>query len=440
MDAQCPNCGATLHVYDLDQAIRCRSCGAEFRVGVGSDHIQLLPAKPASGIPVASEVCETTPNDLANTVGPLVRPASEQPDRPTVDSRPPPPAIPASALERLEAHLIDGLIGGALMVAFVIPGWLYYCLKDSVGKTGRSIGRKTVECRLVGNAGLPLSPGKCLARNLVKWLGYVFTLGALFLGDCVAILAREDRRSLCDLIFDSKVIREGTKPAPVGKTAAFLASSAIAFLVAVALSVLVVRGLNTSKPLSPVSVPAQQTERRQPSPDPYASALQTYLAQAEKEREDNNRRLAEALEALGKQDGPQRTPATPYQQAAPKAQDDNTRLDFETLVKLTRDGGLVVMAQDGTFLGKVSADEYASDSLSNQYGAYGSPYNAKSLFNKYGEYGSPYRTDSATNSFAPNPPFLAYKGRFVAYVTVNTRKTPRVSVATLKAAIEAAKE
>lgn len=41
----------------------------------------------------------------------------------------------------------------------------------------------------------------------------------------------------------------------------------------------------------------------------------------------------------------------------------------------------------GTYLGELSADRYAPDSVSNEYGRYGSRYSPDSINNPYGPYG-----------------------------------------------------
>ena len=45
----------------------------------------------------------------------------------------------------------------------------------------------------------------------------------------------------------------------------------------------------------------------------------------------------------------------------------------------------------GRYIGELSADKYAPDSISNPYGNYGSKYSNDSINNKYGPYGK-YRT------------------------------------------------
>ena len=65
-----------------------------------------------------------------------------------------------------------------------------------------------------------------------------------------------------------------------------------------------------------------------------------------------------------------------------------------------------IYAQDGTYLGSLSSNEYDPDSTSNRYGRYGDPYSPDSINNPYGKYGDPYSPDSVTNPYAVSlPPF-----------------------------------
>lgn len=66
----------------------------------------------------------------------------------------------------------------------------------------------------------------------------------------------------------------------------------------------------------------------------------------------------------------------------------------------------IVRGEDGTYLGRLSANPYASDSVSNPYGRYGSRYSPDSVNNPYGTYGSPYSSRSATNPYATQAPLL----------------------------------
>jgi hypothetical protein len=77
------------------------------------------------------------------------------------------------------------------------------------------------------------------------------------------------------------------------------------------------------------------------------------------------------------------------------------------------------------FLGRVTSNASAADSLSNPYGAYGSPYSATSIFNTFGLYGSQFSTTSAFNDLASNPPIIT-NGVVGAYLTTNQIKTPRI--------------
>ena len=62
---------------------------------------------------------------------------------------------------------------------------------------------------------------------------------------------------------------------------------------------------------------------------------------------------------------------------------------------------------DETYLGKLSANPYGTDSTSNAYGAHGSEYSTDSINNEYGEYGSQYSNNSATNPYATGSPYKA---------------------------------
>jgi hypothetical protein len=53
---------------------------------------------------------------------------------------------------------------------------------------------------------------------------------------------------------------------------------------------------------------------------------------------------------------------------------------------------------EGKYLGELSANKYRSDSTSNEYGRYGSPYSMDSINNKYG-IGDPYKMDSPNNPY-----------------------------------------
>jgi hypothetical protein len=65
-----------------------------------------------------------------------------------------------------------------------------------------------------------------------------------------------------------------------------------------------------------------------------------------------------------------------------------------------------IVAEDGTYLGKLSDNRYDPDSVSNPYGRYGSPYSSTSINNPYSTYGSPYSSQSPNNPYATQAPLL----------------------------------
>ena len=65
-----------------------------------------------------------------------------------------------------------------------------------------------------------------------------------------------------------------------------------------------------------------------------------------------------------------------------------------------------IVAQDGTYLGKLSDNRYDPDSVANPYGRYGSPYSSTSINNPYSTYGSPYSSQSPNNPYATQAPLL----------------------------------
>lgn len=74
-----------------------------------------------------------------------------------------------------------------------------------------------------------------------------------------------------------------------------------------------------------------------------------------------------------------------------------------------------------TYLGKLTTNKYDTDSISNEYGSYGSKYSQTSIFNSYSSFGSSYSQFSPFNKYASNPPKIVDdNGTFVAYLTNST--------------------
>lgn len=84
-----------------------------------------------------------------------------------------------------------------------------------------------------------------------------------------------------------------------------------------------------------------------------------------------------------------------------------------------------VISSGNQFLGRVTSNTFAADSIGNKYGLYGSAFSTTSIFNEFGPYGSPFSLTSAFNSLATNPPIIS-KGTAAAYLTTNQLKTPRI--------------
>jgi hypothetical protein len=86
----------------------------------------------------------------------------------------------------------------------------------------------------------------------------------------------------------------------------------------------------------------------------------------------------------------------------------------------------------GTYLGFFGS-AVAADSIMNSVGLYGSSVGVNSVRNSVGLYGSSVSSTSANNSFASNPPLIYKHGVALYYLTTNTFKTPRVSLAVIDA-------
>ncbi len=90
--------------------------------------------------------------------------------------------------------------------------------------------------------------------------------------------------------------------------------------------------------------------------------------------------------------------------------------------------GASIFGSDGQYLGRFT-NRFDSQSVLNQFGLYGSPYQTNSTNNTYGTYGSPYSSRSARNPYASSPPSIIRNGTFIAYYTTNEFRTPGVAPA-----------
>lgn len=85
-----------------------------------------------------------------------------------------------------------------------------------------------------------------------------------------------------------------------------------------------------------------------------------------------------------------------------------------------------LVGDDGQFLGKLTLNQYDSDSISNTYGSFGSPYSSTSIKNPFSQYGSPYSSLSPNNPYSSTPPIIYLKGRQYGYLTKNKYKSGKI--------------
>ena len=78
-----------------------------------------------------------------------------------------------------------------------------------------------------------------------------------------------------------------------------------------------------------------------------------------------------------------------------------------------------IVASDGQYLGQLTLNQFAPESILNPYGIYGSPYGACSIFNQYSMYGSPYSSLSPHNPYTMTPPIIYVRGQKVGCLTIN---------------------
>lgn len=90
------------------------------------------------------------------------------------------------------------------------------------------------------------------------------------------------------------------------------------------------------------------------------------------------------------------------------------------------DGKAIIVGDKGEYLGLISSDALNAKSILNDVGTYGSDVSPKSILNDVGKYGSDVSPESAFNDIATSPPKIFLDGKFVAYLTKNELKSPRI--------------
>jgi len=98
------------------------------------------------------------------------------------------------------------------------------------------------------------------------------------------------------------------------------------------------------------------------------------------------------------------------------------------LITAIRSRKAIILADDGTFLGKISDDRSDGQAIVNPDGPFSSPTGEWSLMNPKSRYTKADDDLSVSNPNAKRPPKLLLDGRMLAYVTENTGLKPRVSL------------
>ena len=88
--------------------------------------------------------------------------------------------------------------------------------------------------------------------------------------------------------------------------------------------------------------------------------------------------------------------------------------------------GAAIVAWDDTFLGVINRDPNDPDSVTNDWGRFGSPMSPYSIWNPEGRWGSQYAPDSPWNPYATRPPRVFDGHEFRGYLTTNPDLRPRI--------------
>jgi hypothetical protein len=96
--------------------------------------------------------------------------------------------------------------------------------------------------------------------------------------------------------------------------------------------------------------------------------------------------------------------------------------------------GAVIIAQDSdnTFLGKITSS-FNSQSIFNEFGAYGNELSSKSIWNEFSTFGNEFNSNSPFNEFSSDPPMLIKNRRILGYLSANKSIKASISPNLLKA-------
>jgi hypothetical protein len=82
-----------------------------------------------------------------------------------------------------------------------------------------------------------------------------------------------------------------------------------------------------------------------------------------------------------------------------------------------------------TFLGCLNCVDTSAISVCNEYGQFGSEYQADSIWNEYGNFGSEYNSQSPWNAYSNDAPIIVDKdGKSYGYFSANTFHHDRTQI------------
>jgi len=85
------------------------------------------------------------------------------------------------------------------------------------------------------------------------------------------------------------------------------------------------------------------------------------------------------------------------------------------------DAPMIVVGQDGAFLGVVSSDRFAPNSICNELGSFGNSFSSTSVLNQYAKYGGTFSNLGAYNPNAQKPPLIIQNRQAIGLLTKNRR-------------------
>ncbi len=91
-------------------------------------------------------------------------------------------------------------------VLFVVAFYYFTTLLPMVFKPGQSLGKLSVKTRIVNLDNTPVSLKKAHARELFKWVAGFLTIGLYFIVAFIVFTQRSDKRTVHDMLFNTKVI------------------------------------------------------------------------------------------------------------------------------------------------------------------------------------------------------------------------------------------